>query len=148
MILSADISDKNILTEIALLSKAYWGYSSNLLKSWQDDLTVTSEMISTMNVFKFVVDKKIAGFYILNQPKNTSIELEFLFVNPNFIGKGIGKQLLTHAIEFAQKLNCKSVQVLSDPNAEKFYQYFGFNTINKKESSVKGRFLPVLKKTL
>ena len=37
MITKAIISDAKILTEIALKSKAYWGYSSELITSWRTD---------------------------------------------------------------------------------------------------------------
>ena len=69
MIISATIHDPNSLTELALVSKAYWGYSNEQIQSWKEDLTVTSEMIEKMMVYKFVSDDTILGFYILNQPK-------------------------------------------------------------------------------
>lgn len=148
MIVPAETLDDKKLSEIALQSKAYWNYSQELLNSWKEDLTVTSKMIASMNVFKFIEGKKIAGFYILNQPKNTEIALKFLFVHPNFIGKNIGKQLLLHAFGFAKELHCKKIIVLSDPNAELFYQRFGFVTVKHQESSVKNRFLPILHKNI
>lgn len=148
MIRSATISDRHVLTDIALKSKGYWNYSSELLQSWRSDLTVTSNMIVTMNVFKFVVNSKIVGFYILNKPKEDSVVLEFLFIHPDFIGQKIGKQLLFHAFEFARKLYCTKMSVLSDPNALEFYQHFGFVIVGSKESSVKNRSLPILEKAL
>ena len=90
MIVRADISDAKRLTDIALQSKAFWGYSKEDLESWRDDLTITPKMISESFIFKFLVDERIAGFYFLNPPKEESIELEMLFVLPDFIGKRIG----------------------------------------------------------
>ena len=148
MIVLAEISDGNLLTELALTSKAFWGYDANLVESWRKDLTVTSKMIEERMVFKFLQDEKIAGFYMLNPPKGKQIELEMLFVLPGFIGKGIGKKLLLHSFEKAKKLNAISMTLLADPNAEKFYKSQGFKVIDKKESSVKNRFLPVMQKYL
>lgn len=148
MIVSVDESDAQILTEIALKSKSFWGYSNELLESWRNDLTVTSTMISNCAIFKFLVDDHIVGFYILNPPKEKSIELEMLFVLPEFIGKGIGKQLLQHSFEKALKLNVNSMTLLADPNAVPFYESRGFYEIDKKESAIPGRFLPVLQKDL
>lgn len=149
MIIAAEKSDAELLTKIALISKGFWGYSDKLIQGWRNDLTVSPEMISSMNVFKFIDIKKVtAGFYILNQPEETSIELEFLFILPRYIGKGTGKELIHHAFEIAKNFNCKSMNVLADPYAEYFYKSQGFITINKKESSVKGRFLPVMTKLL
>jgi len=41
------------------------------------DLTVSKRIIQEMIVSKFITDKEIVGFYILNQPKEQIIELEF-----------------------------------------------------------------------
>lgn len=148
MIVKATISDAKKLTEIALKSKAFWGYSNELIESWREDLTITSVMISNCKVFKFLVDAKIAGFYVLNPPKNNTIVLEMLFVLPKFIGKGIGKQLLLHSFEKAKIQAVKSMTLLADPNAVAFYYSQGFYKIDKKESSIAGRFLPVMQKDL
>jgi N-acetylglutamate synthase-like GNAT family acetyltransferase len=148
MIISANLSDSKILTEIALKSKAYWGYSKELLHSWTNDLTVTTDIISNTDVFKYIVDNKTVGFYILNPPKEKTIELEMLFVLPEFIGRGFGKQLLQNAVDRSLKLNVKSIIVLADPNAVPFYKLQGFYKIDKKESSISGRFLPIMQKDL
>lgn len=148
MIVSATISDAKMLTEIALKSKAFWGYSDELIAGWIEDLTVSEKMISEMTVCKFLINDEIVGFYILNQPKEKSIELEFLFILPSSIGKGIGNQLINHAFEKAKELNCKQVTVLSDPNAFPFYKSKGFYETDKKVSSISGRFLPIMQKDL
>ncbi|PQJ79376.1 GNAT family N-acetyltransferase [Polaribacter porphyrae] len=148
MIVLATQKDSKKLTEIALISKAFWGYSKDLIESWRKDLTITSKMISDCSVYKFVVDESIAGFYVLNLPKENSIELEMLFVLPNFIGKGIGKQLLFHAFEKAKEYKAKSMRLLADPNAVPFYESKGFTIIDKKESSIEDRFLPVMIKEI
>jgi len=148
MIVTASLSDSEILSEIAVKSKAFWGYSDEQIKSWTNELTVSKKMIQQLIVFKFISESKIVGFYILNQPKKSIIELEFLFVLPIFIGNGIGAKLLYHAFKTASKLNAKTITLLSDPNAVPFYKSKGFVIINQKESSIAGRFLPVMQKYL
>ncbi|MBU3010429.1 GNAT family N-acetyltransferase [Polaribacter vadi] len=145
MIVVATISDAKILTEIALKSKAYWKYSADDLESWKPDLTVSEKMIDELFVYQFIFDDTAVGFYILNLPKEKTIELEMLFVLPDFIGKGIGKQLLVHAVEKAKFLEVESITLLSDPNAVSFYKSKGFLIIDKKQSSIAGRFLPIMK---
>lgn len=148
MIVKANSSDGELLTKIALISKAYWGYSKHDVESWRSDLTVTSRMILESDVYKFILDDKVIGFYILNSPVKDTVELEMLFVLPEFIGKRIGKQLLMHAFENARKSGCRSMTLLADPNAVPFYTSQDFYQINKKESSIPNRFLPVLQKDL
>ena len=107
MIQKATIKDTDLLTNIALTSKAHWGYSYELIESWRSDLTVTSKMIKDVFVYKFLQNDKTAGFYILNQPIENKIELEMLFILPEFMGKGIGKKLLLHAFTKSRKLHAK-----------------------------------------
>ena len=145
MIVPADISDGKTLTNIALTSKAFWGYADYLIESWREELTITSKMIEEMMIYKFLQDNTIVGFYALNPPKENTIELEMLFVLPDFIGRKIGKQLLYHSFEKAKKLGCNSMTLLADPNAVAFYESQGFCEIDKKESSIPNRFLPILK---
>ena len=148
MINKVTIEDSELLTNIALISKAYWGYSKDLIENWRNDLTVTSKIIEEMMVYKFIQKNKTAGFYVLNPPKGKTIELEMLFVLPEFIGKGIGKNLLLHALEKARELNTVSITLLADPNAMSFYKSQGFVIIDKKESSIPNRFLPMMQKDL
>ena len=148
MIQIASTKDIELLTNIALLSKAYWGYPNELIESWRSDLTVTPKMIEDAFVYKFVQNNKIAGFYILNQPIKNNIELKMLFILPEFIGKGIGKRLLLHAFEKARKLNINKLTLLADPNAVDFYKSQGFIIIDKKESTIPNRFLPIMQADL
>ncbi|CAM1351307.1 GNAT family N-acetyltransferase [Tenacibaculum insulae] len=148
MITKATIKDVDLLTNIALISKAHWGYSNELIESWRTDLTVTLKMIEEAMVYKFIQNNKIAGFYILNQSKENNIELEMLFILPEFIGKGIGKKLLLHAFKESQRLNTNTITLLADPNAIAFYKSQGFKIIDKKESTIPNRFLPIMQKDL
>lgn len=148
MIQIASTKDIELLTNIALISKAYWGYPNELIESWRSDLTVTPKMIEDAFVYKFVQNNKIAGFYILNQPIKNNIELEMLFILPEFIEKGIGKELLLHAFEKARKLNINKLTLLADPNAVDFYKSQGFIIIDKKESTIPNRFLPIMQADL
>lgn len=145
MIVAATISDAKLLTEIALKSKAFWGYTVVDLASWKPDLSVSEKMINELFVYKFIIDDKIAGFYILNPPREKGIELEMLFVLPKFIGQGIGKQLLLHSLKKALQLKADFITLLADPNAVPFYQSQGFVIIDKKQSSIPERFLPIMK---
>lgn len=142
MIIKAAPYDAEKLTEIALKSKAFWGYSDEQIESWREDLTVTPKMFEEWNIYKYIVKDEIAGFYILNRANIRTSILEFLFVAPKFIKKGIGTKLLNHAKEYCIEGSSAALNVLSDPNAEAFYTKHGFKVISKTESSVPGRFLP------
>lgn len=44
-ILKAEASDNELLTLITKKSKAYWGFSEDVLKEWEHLLTVTKDYI-------------------------------------------------------------------------------------------------------
>ena len=142
MIVSAKPSDANVLTEIALESKAYWGYTAKEIENWREDLTILPETFESWRGSKFILDEEIAGFYLLNRVNARACSIEFLFVRPKFIGRSIGKQLIEHAILNCRANCCEVLSVLSDPNAESFYAKHGFKTMCQTESTIPGRFLP------
>lgn len=135
------------LTDLVKKSKAYWGYTLSQMKEWDNELTITHEYISSNEVYKLSIDNRIIGCYsylILNN----SIDLDFFFISPNYIGKGFGKLLMHDFLNRVEKGNFKSVIVKSDPNAEKFYEAFGFKTISRLKSSIENRFLPFMQKDI
>lgn len=149
MILKATLEDASVLTEIALQSKAYWGYTSVQIESWHDDLTVKPVMFEDWIVYKYLIEGTIVGFFILNlQDSTEKSSLEFLFVHPDFIGKRIGLKLLNHASYLSACEGRMIMTLEADPNAEAFYAKHGFVVVGKTKSSVPDRFLPVMEKEL
>jgi len=80
MIVKAVASDAEILTQIAIESKAYWGYTSELIESWKSDLTILPETFNDWGGCKFMIDTEIVGFYLLNRLNSRTCVFEFLFV--------------------------------------------------------------------
>lgn len=142
MIVNAVLSDAKVLTDLAMNSKAYWGYSNEQVENWREDLTVTPQMFEDYSIKKYVLNDQITGFYILNRANIRTSFLEFLFISPNYIKQGIGHQLLQHALEYCKEGGSAVLNVLSDPHAQSFYAKYGFEVISEVESSIPGRFLP------
>ncbi len=138
----AAAADHLVLTQISFESKAFWGYSAAQLEIWKDDLIITPEYITQNHLFKMVLNSHIIGFYSFIRISDDHIKLDHLFVHPEHIGKGFGKNLLDHFLKIAEDLKSKSITLEADPHAESFYKKFGFTTFGYKESSVAGRFLP------
>jgi len=62
-------------------------------------------------------------------------ELDFLFVEPTAIGRGIGQALFTHACTTARGLGYRALLWGSDPHADGFYLRMGARTIGERRSS-------------
>ncbi len=135
------------LTELAVRSKAYWGYSKAFIEACRKELAVSPQLIET-NGYHYVVaecDSEILGYYALVQHSNHEFELEAMFVAPKHIGKGVGTALMIHAKRLAQREGGNRILIQSDPNAEAFYLAVGAKPIGSRESSsISGRMLPLL----
>jgi N-acetylglutamate synthase-like GNAT family acetyltransferase len=134
------------LSALALRSKAHWGYSQEFIRSCEKELTFQSKQIADDKHYFSVgeLDSVIAGFYALESISTQQFELEALFVEPNHIGKGIGRGMLQHALNVVAARSGESVLIQGEPNAEKFYLAAGAKQIGTRESgSIPGRTLPL-----
>jgi GNAT superfamily N-acetyltransferase len=133
------------ITELALRSKAHWGYDEAFMRQVADELTVTPEMVHGCEVVVAERAGRLLGFYIL-QGRPPVGELKAFFVEPVAMSRQVGRMLLEHAKNVARAHGFTSLKVDSDPHAEGFYLKMGAVKIGKVPSgSIPGRFLPMLK---
>jgi N-acetylglutamate synthase-like GNAT family acetyltransferase len=141
----AATEDAPALTRIAHEAKQHWGYPEHWLKHWQDDLTITPDFIAGNEVYVAESKTDLVGFYALII-KQEKAELDHLWVLPQHIGTGVGKELFLHAMQHAARERVAEVEILSDPNAEGFYRKMGAHRIGETVSELEGqaRLLPLL----
>ena len=141
----ANSDDHKILTEITKKSKAFWGYSNEQMTQWNDALTITQEYIQTNFTYNLTKENHVIGYYSYFNSEAAIIKLDNLFVLPEYIGKGIGNYLMQDFLNrIKENRDVKKILLDADPNAEKFYQKFGFTTIGQLETSIKNRLLPIM----
>ncbi|KQT18002.1 hypothetical protein ASG31_04495 [Chryseobacterium sp. Leaf404] len=143
-IIKANIYDHTILTEITKKSKAYWGYSNEQMEEWSDLLTIKEEYIKNNEIYKLLIDNSTVAYYSFFSINENTVKLDNLFVLPDEIGKGYGKLLMNDFIFIVKKNKTKRIILDADPNAQKFYESFGFSNIGQVETSIKDRFLPIM----
>lgn len=133
-------------------------YRQEVLAIWEksvlathDFLTPTDfeeikELVANINfndfqVFCSVYENTVMGF-IGVADKN----VEMLFLDPKYFGKGIGRKLLTFAVN---ELNADKVDVNEqNTKALKFYQKFGFEIVERTDKDDQGRSYPLLRMKL
>ncbi len=144
-ILRCTPEDAARLTEVAHASKRHWGYPEHYIEEWRPSLTVTPEMIEAHQVEALRIDGQVAGFYVLIR-SGARMELEHFWVDPPWIGRGLGRELFVHAVESARDLGAEFLDILSDPNAEGFYRRMGAVRIGDVAAPVDNteRYLPRL----
>jgi N-acetylglutamate synthase-like GNAT family acetyltransferase len=70
-------------------------------------------------------DGTIAGFVSL-RITGTMVELDDLFVDPEWMGRGTGRELVASALATAGRRGFSRVEVTANPHAIGFYQKVGF----------------------
>lgn len=94
-----------------------------------------------LDVFCLEENEKVVGFIGIHSEK-----IEMLFLNPDYIGKGLGRQLIDFAFS---NFNIRYVDVNEqNPKATEFYQKIGFEIFDRSEKDDLGKPYPILKMKL
>ena len=144
----ATADDAAGMTDLALQSKAVWGYSKDFMARCREELIVRDDDIRSGPIDYFVAVAPagdLAGFCGLDKTSPDVHELDALFIDPRFMRRGIGEALFHHAKAHALKLGARRLIVESDPHAAGFYIALGGSRTGERSSgSIPGRSLPVL----
>ena len=129
---------------------------NTLLEIWESSVRATHHFLKEEDIqfFKKIIQEKDVFSHVelscVRDLKNNMLgfmgvsgeNLEMIFIDAGFIGKGIGKMLLLHAIE---NLNIRKVDVNEqNESALKFYEHFGFKIISRSELDGTGKPYPIL----
>lgn len=134
-----------LLTEIAVSAKRHWNYPETWMQIWLPELTISSDYIALHEVWMMAnAEKPIAFYALLAQVKDD--ELEHLWVLPEYIGRGIGKQLFQHMLERCKLFNISALKIYADPNAQSFYEKMGAKKVGEYATQMDEqiRILPVM----
>jgi GNAT superfamily N-acetyltransferase len=145
----AFVEESDTLTQIAIAAKRYWNYPEHWMEIWTPQLTFTPKYFEENESWVAVDGNRQIGFYTLLDRSGIAW-IGNLWVLPEYIGKGIGKQLFIHALELAYQRGYKTLQLEADPNALGFYKKMGMHQIGERRSEVDGepRILPIMEMTL
>ncbi len=138
--------EADLLSCLALRSKAHWGYSQEFLDACRSELSVDASRVGSDDYQCFVAvdDDLVVGFYSLESVSPDIFELEALFVEPSRIGSGVGRSLIQHAVRRLSKCGARRLIIQGDPNATDFYIAAGARQVGIRESdSIPGRNLPL-----
>jgi GNAT superfamily N-acetyltransferase len=148
----ARLEEATALTELSLRSKAVWGYEASFLARCRLVMQVKTEALAAQP--HYVAEsaagtpRRILGFYGF-EPAQGGVGLDYLFVEPEAIGRGVGTALWRHAVQTARALGHRSLVVVADPHAEGFYRRMGAVPVGAQPSDLEpGRLLPVLRFSL
>lgn len=140
--LPADLAS---VSALGIRSKASWGYSPEEMSVFTKELTLSEQLLADSIVARVAVeDDQIMGYHTLKRSADSTLELDYIFVDPDHFHSGIGTTLLEDAMALARDLGFQSMILISDPNAVGFYQRFGAQIIGQHDSSIAGRQIPIM----
>ncbi len=141
--------EADVLSQIAFSAKAHWGYPRRWMEVWKPQLTFSSEYFEQNEGWVAVTNDMPIAFYTL-QEKAGNAWIENLWVSPEFIGKGAGKELFLHATELSRQRGYKTLKLEADPNAVGFYEKMGMVQVGERHSDVEDepRILPIMEMRL
>ena len=137
-------ADLEVVSALALRSKAHWGYDRAFIEACRAELTFTPERLTRERVRVAVDGGVVVGVsaLLLERP---DAELTALFVEPGAIGGGIGKKLFDEAADMARAHGARRLIIEADPNARVWYEARGARCVGEVLSgSIPGRTLPEL----
>ncbi|MET7364718.1 GNAT family N-acetyltransferase [Streptomyces sp. NPDC005566] len=133
------------LTGPALRSKGHWDYDEEFPAACRGELTVRPADVGPRRTQVAEEDGRILGFTTLDgDPPEGALGM--MFVEPDTIGRGVGRTLFERTMTQARRLGFAALTIDADPNAEPFYVAMGAVRIGATPSgSIPGRELPLLR---
>ena len=112
------------VTALCLRSKAVWGYDAAFMARCRDELTVTPDDLANTPVQVAERNGQVVGIVQISLTDGRA-DLEKLFVDPDAMGSGIGRALMTWAKTTAAALGATELVIEADPDAAPFYRRQG-----------------------
>ncbi len=138
----AKVDEAEYLSDLALRSKAIWGYSKDFIIACKPHIKVDREYIEAWPVKVLDKQDEIIGFYSL-KIINGENRLDNLWIEPRYIRYGYGTILFKNAIDEAKKLEWNYFRLAGEPGAVPFYEKHGAKLVGKVQSRLKkDLFLP------
>ena len=149
VIMRAAPAQAEALTRIAFAAKGHWGYPERWLELWAPVLTITPQFVAANEVWVAAAGEQELAFYAL-AGQGAEASLEHLWVSPEWMGRGVGAGLFTHALSRAREEGYTTLTIESDPNAQGFYERMGARKVRENIYALDGtaRALPVLEMAL
>src|SRR5436305_5305388 len=131
------------LREIAVAAKAHWGYDEAWVRSWASRGDFSPEALDRKPVVVAELGGRAVGFAALI-PDGEICVLDDLWIEPDWMGRGIGSELFRAAVRRARELGAARLEWEAEPNAIGFYEQMGGRYLRESAPTELGRTIPVM----
>ncbi|MEL6436070.1 MAG: GNAT family N-acetyltransferase [Pseudomonadota bacterium] len=137
--------DLQQMNSVCRVSKAHWGYDDNFLEKAHCELRVPLTLVLSNQVMVADNGKEIIAVGGIENEADDTFTVSHLYVDPNFMGQGIGAAIFAGLSALASGLGGQLLSIVSDPNAVVFYEKMGASVVGEEKSaSETGRVLPLM----
>jgi len=130
------------LKEIAIASKGHWGYGHECVREWADRGDFDRETLAQLTLLVAESGGRTIAWASV-EPRGECAWLADLWVEPEWIGKGVGSRLFRCAAEHARRGGARVMEWEAEPNALGFYEKMGARYV-RDSTSEWGRTLSVM----
>jgi GNAT superfamily N-acetyltransferase len=131
------------LRQIAIDAKGHWGYDRDWIHSWAAQGDFSPEALLGRPVLVAEAEGRAVGFAALI-PRPAVAVLHDLWVEPAWIGRGIGTKLFQACALRARELGAGRMEWEAEPNSVGFYEKLGGRYLRDSEPTEWGRIIPVM----
>jgi GNAT superfamily N-acetyltransferase len=131
------------LREIAMAAKAHWGYDLDRVREWAAIGDFTAAGLRQKDFYVAAVEGRAVGWAAAID-RGEVWWLDDLWIEPDWMGYGIGSQLFRYALERGRRAGAARMEWEAEPNALGFYKKMGGRYLRDSEPSVWGRVTPVM----
>jgi GNAT superfamily N-acetyltransferase len=135
--------DGERLLEIAIAAKGYWGYDLDRVREWAAMGDFSPAGLRRKDVYVAAVGGKAVGWAAAIR-QGDAWWLDDLWIEPAWMGKGIGSRLFRHAAEQGRQTGAARMEWEAEPNALGFYEKMGGRYVRDGEPGVWGRVNAVM----
>jgi GNAT superfamily N-acetyltransferase len=131
------------LREIAFRAKAHWGYDAEWVRQWVGRGDFSAAALARNETFVAETEGEVVAWAMLVLRGGVGW-LEDLWVEPAWIGRGIGSELFRQVAARAREVGASRLEWEAEPNAVGFYQKVGGTYVRDSEETELGRVLRVM----
>ena len=142
MIRRGSAAEGGRLKEIAIASKGHWGYEPERVRDWADRGDFGRETLERLALFVAEAEGRTIAWASV-ESREQAAWLADLWVEPAWIGKGVGTLLFRRAAEHARTSGAHVLEWEAEPNALGFYEKMGARRL-RDSTSEWGRTLSVM----
>jgi GNAT superfamily N-acetyltransferase len=131
------------LREITVAAKAHWGHDLDWVRRWVSTGDFPAVALERGETYLAELDEAVAGWSALVLRGETGW-LEDLWVDPPFMGRGVGRALFLHSADRAHALGALRLEWEADLDAVGFYERMGGRRLRDSPTTELGRVLPIM----